>query len=114
MESLQVTVEIVDPPEGFDCLLQVGSSLQRELAFEISWKGENPTGLAVVRNSDGRRFVYLVWLEPTGKRYGRIKLWANQIAAPGTTGRVLVQVPGKDSKGRPACATVAGVTSNAH
>lgn len=108
---LQVQVEITDPPEGYLCRLQVGEALLEDLQFELTWKGEHPAGKMVVRQNDGRRFIYLVWLDARGERYGRIKLWAEQIAAPGTTGRVLVRVPGRDGKGRPACATVAGVVS---
>jgi hypothetical protein len=108
--TLTVKVEIIDPPEGYRCLLQVGDALVESLDFEISWKGENPVGPMVVRQSDGRRFVYLVWLDSQGGRYGRIKLWADQISSPGAVGRVTVRIPGSDSKGRPACATLKNIT----
>lgn len=111
MDNLQVSVELFDVPDGYRCRLQVGDALEEDLRFELTWKGEHPVGPTIVRQGDGRRFVYLVWLDETGGRYGRIKLWAEQIASPGTTGIVRVRIPCKDSKGRPACATVKGITT---
>ena len=103
---LRVRVELVDPPDGYRCVLPIGDELRDDLSFEIGWKGEHPVGKMVVRQGDGRRFVYLNWLDASGGRYGRIKLWAHQIAPPGTFGEVLVRLKGTDKKGRPACATV--------
>jgi Family of unknown function (DUF5990) len=68
---------------------------------EEHWVGES-----VVFHGDGRRFIYLAWLDFRGKMFRRIKLYLDQI--PGLSpdaDSVAVTIRGRGKDGSPACST---------
>ena len=68
---------------------------------EDHWVGES-----VVFHGDGRRFIYLVWLDFRGKMFGRIKLYLDQILdlSP-ESDQASVTISGTGRKGGPAFST---------
>jgi hypothetical protein len=61
---------------------------------------------AVHFHGDGRRFIYLAWLDSQGKMFGRIKLYLDQISSlvPGADS-ASVSISGTGRKGGPAFST---------
>lgn len=70
-------------------------------------KGEDQwVGDSVVFHGDGRRFIYLAWLDARGKMFRRIKLYLEHIPGliPGVES-VAVTIEGRGKDGSPACST---------
>ncbi len=88
-------VESVD--EGF--LVELSRAKNRK--GEEYWVGE-----AVTFHGDGRRFIYLAWLDFRGKMFRRIKLYLDQISdlSPDADS-VAVTISGRGKDGSPACST---------
>lgn len=68
---------------------------------EEHWIGES-----VVFHGDGRRFIYLAWLDFRGKMFRRIKLYLDQIPdlSPDSD-HLNVTINGRGKDGMPACST---------
>jgi hypothetical protein len=92
------------------------NSSDNQLRFqtEVEWKPDRagilqPTGPSIVRQNDGRRFVYLQWWGSlAGERitFRRIKLYTQQIDGfTPDASHVEANVMGIDAKGCPACST---------
>lgn len=73
-----------------------------------------PSGPAVQRQNDGRRFVYLSWCGTQGpetRMFRRLKVFFDTVPGfPGPLEEYRVQVKGTDRRGGPACATAEPVT----
>lgn len=121
------SVRVVDPPgeclgmTNVELYLQTPSALVpgtaegSDLRFEVPFTMRpdrsgvpQPSGDVVHRESDGRRFIYLVWLgDQDGRResFRRLKVYfdlAPGFPAPAET--YSVSIRGRDAKGLPACA----------
>ena len=68
---------------------------------EEHWIGES-----VTFHGDGRRFIYLAWLDFRGKMFRRIKLYLDQIPdlSPDSD-HLNVTINGRGKDGMPACST---------
>ena len=78
-----------------------------ELSPGVNRKGEEHwVGGAVHFHGDGRRFIYLAWLDSRGAMFRRIKLYLSQIPdlVPGASA-VTVTISGRGKDGSPACST---------
>lgn len=63
-------------------------------------------GDAVHFHGDGRRFIYLAWLDCQGKMFRGIKLYLEQIAGLNPeSDLVSVTINGRGTDGSPACLT---------
>jgi len=115
-------ITVVDPPSEFGeygrvkLLLQMPDRLVEPIrpgVFEILFKlkpdrsgAPQPTGPAVQRGSDGRRFVYLCWLSAQGVMFRRLKVFFDTATGfPEDLAIYEVHVNGRDKRGGPACAT---------
>ena len=68
---------------------------------EEHWLGD-----AVHFHGDGRRFIYLAWLDCQGKMFRGIKLYLEQIAGLNPeSDLVSVTINGRGKDGSPACST---------
>lgn len=81
-----------------------------EFSTEFEWAPDrqgdlHARGPAIVRQNDGKRFIYLAWLDEKGAMFRRIKLFVRQFATPPQQGPFLVTLSGIDGKGMPACST---------
>jgi len=127
MPTLQIIV--VDPPTQFPPYTRLellladkdgqtyppvieGGDLRFDLPIEIrpdkagDMQGWGP---AVVRQNDGRRFVYLNWIghqNGMSRCFRRLKVFLDRVSGfPGESDSYTVRVQGQDRKGGPACAT---------
>ena len=127
MATFQITV--VDPPSEFpgyadiDLFLQtptgyIAAASKSESAFVFEAPFElkadrsgtlQPTGPAVQRQNDGRRFVYLSWRGTQGSMtsmFRRLKVFFDTVPGfPGPLAQYHLRVKGTDKRGGPACAT---------
>lgn len=96
--ALQTKKEHVVSPTG---VFSVTLDRAKNLKGEEHWVGD-----AVHFHGDGRRFIYLAWLDSRGKTFRRIKLYLDQIPdlSPEST-NVAVTISGRAKDGGPACAT---------
>ena len=117
----KLTIAVVDLPascgehSGIRLLLQTKKSYQSavegvfsvELSRAANRKGEEHwVGDAVHFHGDGRRFIYLAWVDDRGQMFRRIKLYLCQI--PDLTPQsdsVYVVISGRGNDGSPACST---------
>ena len=85
----------------------VGDEFGVELSRAKNRKGEEYwVGEAVTFHGDGRRFIYLAWLDFRGKMFRRIKLYLDQITdLRPDVDSVAVTVSGRGKDGSPACST---------
>ena len=117
----KLTITVVDLPtscgehSGIRLLLQTKKSYVAdvdamfivELERGKNRKGEEHwVGDAVHFHGDGRRFIYLAWIDNKGQSFRRIKLYLSQI--PELTPEAesaSVTISGRGKDGSPACAT---------
>ena len=117
----KLTITVVDLPtscgehSGIRLLLQTKKNylagadgvFSVELGWAANRKGEEHwVGDAVHFHGDGRRFIYLAWVDDRGQMFRRIKLYLSQI--PDLTPEAesaSVTISGRGKDGSPACAT---------
>lgn len=111
-ETTTFTVEIVDLPSHWGeqgairLLWQSGirpvayTEIEgNEVRITVGLKDGRWTGKPVGRNHDGRRFVYLAWINSAGTSFRRIKLYQDQVLGD------RVRILGVMKDGSPACST---------
>jgi hypothetical protein len=108
----RVTVEIVSPPAEFGLEGRIRPVWQSRVrppewtegegfrwTIDVPLRDGRWSGSMVGRNSDGRRFLYFVWVNQAGRGFRRIKLYQDQVAGP------VVRIAGTMKDGSPACST---------
>jgi hypothetical protein len=111
-ETTSFTVEIVDLPTHWAeqgrirLLWQSGirpveyTEIEgSQVRITVGLKDGRWTGKSVGRNPDGRRFVYLAWINSAGTSFRRIKLYQDQVQGD------RVRILGAMKDGSPACST---------
>lgn len=117
-----LSIVVIDPPDyfseqgpvslalqtagGYREGLRVGSNLRFEVGYRLREDRSGvlqPTGDLVQRQPDGRRFVYLAWLNAEGISFRRLKVHFD--LADYTQTHCEVRIAGRDAKGTPACAS---------
>lgn len=81
---------------------------ETEFQFKPDKEGvPQPVGPAIVYHGDKRRFVHLNWSSEF-TQYGRIKVFFERIPGfPSDAELFEARIKGRDSRGKPACASVA-------
>lgn len=116
-----LTISVIDLPtscighSGIRLLLQTKKGylsatdgvFSVELSRAANRKGEEHwTGDAVHFHGDGRRFIYLAWVDNKGQMFRRIKLYLAQILElTPESESVNATISGRGKDGSPACST---------
>jgi hypothetical protein len=118
---VNLTITVQDIPTEYEGLTGIRLVLQKKKEYVVSANGvflvqldraknrkgeELWVGESVVFHGDGRRFIYLAWLNGFGKMFGRIKLYLDQISGlTPESGQASVTITGTNKKGGPAFST---------